>query len=257
MRWKPGRGEALDAMILAAGLGTRLAPLTDTIPKALVPVGGTPMLERIAVRLVRAGVDRIIVNVHHHADRIRQFIEQRDGFGVDVRISEEREHPLETGGGVLQARGHFREDAPFFVHNVDVVSDMSLETMYSGHDPRTTLATLAVSDRPSSRRLIFDERGLCGRVDLRSDQLESVRPLAGETHSLAFAGVHVISPGFFELVDEEGAFSIMKPYLRLAAAGQTILPYDTGAALWLEVGDPERLERARRFLGRGNGHEAE
>jgi N-acetyl-alpha-D-muramate 1-phosphate uridylyltransferase len=244
-------------MILAAGLGTRLAPVTDTLPKALVPVGGTPMLERIAVRLVKAGADRLIVNVHHHANLIRQFIQEREGFGVDVRISEELDAPLETGGGVLHARQHFRADAPFFVHNVDVVSDMPLEAMYSGHEPGTTLATLAVSDRISSRRLQFDERGLCGRVDLRSDQVESVRPPVGETLSLAFAGIHVISPEFFELVDEAGAFSIMTPYLRLAAAGHSILPYHTGGALWLEVGDPERLERARRFIRRGNGGEAE
>jgi N-acetyl-alpha-D-muramate 1-phosphate uridylyltransferase len=248
MKWKPGRGDALDAMILAAGLGTRLAPVTDTLPKALVPVGGTPMLERIARRLVKTGVDRIIVNVHHHADQIRRFIEEQDGFGVDIRISEEADAPLETGGGVLHARAHFRGDAPFFVHNVDVLSDMDLEAMYAEHDSSTTLATLAVSDRPSSRRLVFDEGGLYGRVDLRSDRLESVRPPVGASRSLAFAGIHVISPGFFDLLDEAGAFSIMTPYLRLAAAGHTILPYDTGAALWLEVGDPERLERARRFV---------
>lgn len=240
-------------MILAAGLGTRLAPLTDTTPKALVAVDGTPMLERIARRLIAAGVDRLIVNVHHHADQIRGFIEERAGFGIDVRISDEPDAPLETGGGLLHARSHFRGDAPFFVHNVDVISDMALDGLYAAHDPQTTVATLAVSDRPTSRRLMFDDRGLSGRVDLRTDHVEAAREPVGESRALAFAGVHVISPGFFDLVTERGAFSILEPYLRLAAAGHMIRPYETGEALWLEVGDPNRLERARRFLQRGNG----
>jgi NDP-sugar pyrophosphorylase family protein len=240
-------------MILAAGLGTRLMPLTETTPKALVTVGGVSMLERIAIRLIAAGVDRLIVNVHHHADQVARFIEARDGFGVDVRISREHGAPLETGGGLLFARPHFRLDAPFFLHNVDVISEVPLGAMYRAHADRDALATLAVSDRASSRLLAFDERGLRGRVDTRSGEEEWVREAVGRTVRRAFAGIHVVSPAFFDELVEEGAFSIIPPYLRLAAAGRRILPYDIGGALWLEVGDPQRLERARGLFRRGDG----
>jgi N-acetyl-alpha-D-muramate 1-phosphate uridylyltransferase len=243
----------MDGMILAAGLGTRLRPLTDHLPKALVPVAGVPMLERIARRLVEAGVDRLVINVHHHADQVRSFVAERDGFGVDARISDEPGAALETGGGLLHARHHFRGDAPFFLHNVDVVSDVDLAGMYRGHQEAGALATLAVSDRPSSRRLEFDGDGLCGWVDTRSGDREPARPPRGPVTALAFNGIHVISPELLELIDERGAFSILKPYLRLAGAGHVIRPYHMGPALWLEVGDPDRLERARQVMeGRGD-----
>jgi NDP-sugar pyrophosphorylase family protein len=238
----------VDGMILAAGLGTRLRPLTDRVPKALVDVAGVPMLERIARQLVDAGVDRLIVNVHHHADQVVRFLEERQGFGVDVRVSEEAGSPLETGGGLRRARRHFRGDAPFFLHNVDVVSAVPLEAMYRAHVESGALATLAVSDRVSGRRLAFDDRGLRGRVDARAGTAEWARVAHGETREYGFAGIHVVSPDFFDRLEEEGAFSIMAPYLRLAAAGQPILPFHMGDALWLEVGDPDRLERARRTL---------
>jgi len=245
-------------MILAAGLGTRLRPLTDTIPKALVTVGGVTMLERIARRLIDAGVDRLIVNVHHHAAQIRRFIEARDGFGVDVRISDEPDGPLETGGGLLQARPHFREEAPFFLHNVDVITDADLDGLYRAHDRAGALVTLAVSDRPSSRMLEFDDLGLRARVDRRPGRAPTIddgpaREARGPTWAKAFAGIHVISPALLDMVADRGAFSIMATYLRLASTGHLILPYDIGSALWLEVGDPDRLERARRFLRQGNG----
>ena len=149
----------MDGMILAAGLGTRLRPITDRIPKALVEVEGTPMLERVAHRLIHAGVDRLVINVHHHADKVRRFVRD-EGFGVDMRISEEPDAALETGGGLLHAREHFRRDAPFFLHNVDVVSEIPLGDMYAAHMERAPLATLAVSDRESSRGLRFDDQGL-------------------------------------------------------------------------------------------------
>jgi MurNAc alpha-1-phosphate uridylyltransferase len=243
----------MDAMILAAGQGTRLRPITEHTPKALVRVGGVPMLERIALRLVEAGVDRLVVNVHHHADQVRSFIEEKDGFGVEVRISEEQPEALETGGGLLHAREHFRLDRPFLLHNVDVICGTDLAALYEAQRGSDALATLAVSDRPSSRVLRFDDRGLQARVHRRDGTVEAARPAEGETRDVAFAGIHALSPAFFDLVEERGAFSIMTPYLRLAGAGHRIAPLDIGRDLWLEVGDPERLERARRFLRRGNG----
>ena len=240
----------MDAMILAAGLGSRLRPITDRIPKALVEVDGVPMLERIARRLVAAGADRLIINIHHHADQVREFVEAQDGFGVDVRLSEEPVDRLETGGGLLHARDHFRREGPFFLHNVDVISRMDLGAMYGAHGESDAVATLAVSERESSRVLRFDREGLQARVDLRSGAEEPARPPAGETTDWAFAGIHVVSPAIFDLIEERGAFSIIGPYLRLAGAGHRIVPYDITGSLWLEIGDPERLERARRIMRR-------
>ncbi len=243
----------MDGMILAAGLGTRLRPLTDETPKALIPVGGVPMLERVARRMVDAGVDRLIVNVHHHGDQVVDFIEARDGFGVDVRISWERDRPLETGGGLAHAREHFR-DRPFLLHNVDVITDADLAAMVDTHREAGVLATLAVQRREASRFLRFDDDGLQARVDTRPGGGEdAARPVRGEAVERAFAGIHVVSPEIFHHLDD-GAYSIIEPYLRLAGEYR-ILPYDITGSLWLEIGDPDRLERARRFFRRSNGNE--
>lgn len=244
----------MDGMILAAGLGTRLRPLTDQTPKALVTVGGVPMLERVARRMIDAGVDRLVVNVHHLADQVVAFIDERHGFGVDVRISRETDRPLETGGGLLHAREHFREDAPFLLHNVDVVSNVDLAAMAAAHAESGALATLAVSDRPTDRPLRFDRDGLQARV-ARDGSVKAARPVHGDPVDRAFAGIHVVSPAIFDLMTETGAFSIIAPYIRLAGEGHRILPYDVSGALWLEVGDPDRLEKARRFMRRSNGDE--
>lgn len=244
----------MEAMILAAGLGTRLRPLTDGIPKALVPVAGVPMLERVARRLVAAGARRLIVNVHHHADRIVRFLETRDGFGVDVRVSREEERPLETGGGLRRAGPLFAAEAPFFLHNVDVVTDLDLEAMYAGHAAAgeggrgPLLATLAVQKRETSRPLLVDERGVFGLANRRTGWRREAREPAGEVRELGFCGIHVVSPEIHGRITEEGAFPIWDPYLRLVAEGWRILPHDIGGALWLEVGTPERLERARELL---------
>jgi N-acetyl-alpha-D-muramate 1-phosphate uridylyltransferase len=243
----------MDGMILAAGLGTRLRPLTDETPKALITVGGVPMLERVARRLIAAGVDRLIINVHHHAEQVAEYVARRDGFGVDVRISRERDRPLETGGGLLHAREHFRGDGPFLLHNVDVISDVDLAAMTAAHEASGALATLAVHERPSSRFLRFDRDGLQARVDERDGSVDTARPARGDTRDRSFAGIHVVSPAIFDLFTEDGAFSIIGPYLRLAGAGHRILPHDITGTLWLEVGDPDRLEAARRFLRRSNG----
>lgn len=232
-------------MILAAGLGTRLGSITRETPKALVEVGGIPMLERVARRLIESGVDRLIVNVHHHGRRIEHFIARQGGFGVAVRISHE-EHPLETGGGLQAAAALFEGRAPFFLHNVDVLTDLDLRAMYEAHVRSGALVTVAVNERETSRYLLFDDGGLVGRVDLRSGQRREVRPARGPVRPLAFAGIHVISAQFLSRMTETGVFSILEPYLRLAAAGHSILPYPMGDRLWLEVGTPERLAAARR-----------
>lgn len=237
---------SFDAMLFAAGLGTRLRPLTHRIPKALVPVAGVPMLERVARRVIDAGADRLIVNVHHHAERIVEFIHERDGFGVEVRISMEEDEPLETGGGLLAAREHFRMDRTIVIHNTDVLTNFRLRALLEAHDESGALATLAVMQRDKSRALIFDEDGLCGAVDLEGTEA-TVRPPVGRTEYLGFCGVQAVRPSLIDRIEERGIFSIIGPYLRLAGAGEPILPHRVDDADWFDIGTHERLEEADRF----------
>src|SRR5687768_13715046 len=153
----------MDAMILAAGLGTRLGAVTESTPKALVDVGGVTMLERTARRLIDAGATRLVINTHHFAGQITDLLHARDDFGVEVCVSHEEHEPLETGGGLLQARHCFAGDAPFFLHNSDIITDIDLKAMYAAHVRSAALATLAVHDRVSTRSFLFDDDGLYGR----------------------------------------------------------------------------------------------
>ena len=241
-------------MILAAGLGTRLRPLTDTIPKPLIPIGGVPLLERVARRLIAAGADRLIINTHPHAEQIQAFVAERDGFGVDVRFSAEPEAPLDTGGGLWHAREHFRGDAPFFVHNGDILTDAPLTEMYEAHaQDSAALATLAVRPPQPERYLIFDEVGLLGFSPRGGGMDRTVRPARGPTEHWDFAGVHVMEPRVFELIEERGIFSIIDTYLRLSRAGERIaaFPFD---GIWIDIGTHERLEEANRAaLGMDGG----
>lgn len=237
-------------MILAAGLGTRLRPLTDRIPKPLLEVGGETILERTARRLAAAGADRLIVNVHAFADRIEHHLERLGAaLEVEVRVSRETERPLETGGGLLQAAQFFRGGEPFFLHNADILTDLDLRALYAAHRAAAPLATLAVNERPTSRLFLFDERGLCGWENVTTGAAARVREPVGAVRRIAFAGVHVIDPAIFELVTERGAFSIVDPYLRLAGAGERILPFDVSGDTWYEIGTAERLAAARAALG--------
>ena len=235
----------MDAMILAAGFGTRLGDLTRDTPKALIDVGGVPVLERVARKLIDAGADHLIINVHHHADRIIEFVHSRDDFGVSVSFSREVDAPLETGGGLLHAKPLFRGDGSFLLHNVDVLCDIDLRALYTAHVHSGALATLAVNRRDSSRLLLFDERGLCGRINKGGGGAE-VHTDCGDPVPFAFAGIHAVSAAILDMITERGAFSIIDMYLRLAAAGRSIARYDMGGARWLEIGSPERLAEARR-----------
>jgi N-acetyl-alpha-D-muramate 1-phosphate uridylyltransferase len=235
-------------MILAAGLGTRLGDLTNDTPKALVDVAGVTALERVARKLIGAGADHLIINVHHHADRIIDFVHSRDDFGTVVSFSREDPAPLETGGGLLHARELFRNDGSFFLHNVDVLCDVDLAAMYAAHVHSGVLATLAVSRRQTTRYLLFDESGLCGRMHSRGGGPAEVHADCADPVPFAFAGIHVVSRALLDLVTETGAFSIIDVYLRLASQGRPIGKYDIGGARWLEIGNPDRLEEARRAL---------
>src|SRR5437867_6519272 len=208
----------MKAMILAAGLGTRLRPLTDSRPKALVEIAGRTLLEITLSHLRAVGVREVIINVHHFADMILEYLQTNDNFGMRIEVSRE-EVLLDTGGGLKKAAYFFLEDSnrfekPFILHNVDVISTIDLRRMVQLHTEHQALATLAVQNRETSRYLLFDEHHqLCGRR-VRQGDAEMVRE-AHEPESLAFSGVHVISPRLLGMINELGAFSIISGYLCL------------------------------------------
>jgi MurNAc alpha-1-phosphate uridylyltransferase len=239
----------MDAMIFAAGLGTRLRPLTHDVPKALVDIGGMPILEHVARRLVDAGADRLIINTHPHADLIRALVRDRDGFGVEVLFSHEPHAPLDTAGGLRHARHLFRADAPFLLHNCDVYSDVDLEALHDAHvsaaDDR--LATLAVLPPGPERFLIFDEDGLCGFGPRGGGEPVHLRPPLGVEHRRDFAGIHVCEPALLRTLDDDAAPSIVMHYLHLARTDSRIARHDQLAARWIDIGSPEKLAIARRM----------
>jgi len=238
-------------MILAAGLGTRLRPLTNDRPKALVEVAGRTLLEITLARLRTFGVSEVIVNVHHFADLVVAYLKAHDNFGMRIEISRE-DVLLDTGGGLKKAAWFFLEDAggdePFLLHNVDVISTINFERLVQSHKQNKALATLAVQERETSRYLIFDEQlRLCGRRAGRDQKAEIVRP-SPRTQALAFSGIHVISPRLLANVTEEGVFSIIRSYLRLAGEGERILAFRADEYYWRDLGKPEDLQQAARDL---------
>ena len=236
-------------MILAAGIGSRLRPLTDGIPKALVEVGGVPMIERVVRRLAAAGVSAVVVNLFHFGERIAEYLAARGNFGLRIEFSREAEL-LDTGGGLKNAAWFFDDDRPFFLHNVDVLSDIDLQALLRFHQRAGGLATLAVQRRPSSRQLVFDRDGrLCGRVS--ADGAEWVRGPVGDAERFAFTGIQVIEPAILPRMTETGAFPITRSYLRLAGEGERIVAYRADGSYWQDIGSPEKLERARKRATEG------
>jgi len=245
----------MKAMILAAGLGTRLRPLTDDRPKALVEVAGRTMLEITLTRLRDFGIQEVIVNVHHFAEMIDDYLKAKNNFGMRIEVSRE-DTLLDTGGGLKKAAWFFWEDSnlidrPIVLHNVDVISTIDLRRMVQFHTEHQALATLAVQDRATSRYLLFDEQlQLCGRRAGRDGNPELVRA-SQRTEALAFSGIHLISPRLLEMMIEEGAFSIISTYLRLAAQGEKILAFRADEYYWRDMGKPENVAQAAKDLKPG------
>jgi mannose-1-phosphate guanylyltransferase len=244
----------MKAMILAAGLGTRLRPLTDDRPKALVEVAGHTLLEITLRRLQKFGIREVIVNVHHFADMVVGYLKKNDNFGLRIEISRE-DVLLDTGGGLKKAAWFFLEEGhaeePFLLHNVDVLSTIDFRRMAEFHKQNRALATLAVQDRETSRYLLFDEQHqLCGRRTGRGQGSEIVRS-SKETHALAFSGVHVISPRFLPMMTEDGVFSIINSYLRLAGEGERIFAFRADDSYWRDLGKPENVAQAAQDVKQG------
>lgn len=245
----------MKAMVLAAGLGTRLRPLTNDRPKALVEVAGRTLLEITLSRLRSFGISQVIVNVHHFAEMIQEYLKRNNNFGMRIEISRE-DVLLDTGGGLKKA-GYFflddsgRPDEPFVLHNVDVISTIDLRRMAQFHTENKALATLAVQDRKTSRYLLFDQQlELCGRRSGRDGETELVRS-SSQTQALAFAGIHVLSARLIPMMAEEGIFSIINSYLRLAGQREKILAFGVDEYYWRDLGRPEDLQQAARDLKRG------
>jgi NDP-sugar pyrophosphorylase family protein len=242
------------AMILAAGLGTRLRPLTDDRPKALVEVCGRTLLEITLRRLASFGIHEVIVNVHHFADLIAEYLRTNNNFGMHIEISRE-EILLDTGGGLKKAAWFFlppsaAKPEPLILHNVDVVSTIDLQRMLQFHRENRALATLAVQERDTSRYLLFDENNeLCGRRAGRDQRVEMVRG-ASKTSALAFSGIHVISPELLGKITEDGVFSIINSYLRLASQGETIAAFRADEYYWRDLGKPENIAQAEHDVER-------
>ncbi len=242
----------MKAMVLAAGLGTRLRPLTDDRPKALVEIAGRTLLEITLTRLRSFGIREVIINVHHFADLVLEYLKANDNFGMRIEVSRE-DVLLDTGGGLKKAGFFFHEDSgrtnePFILHNVDVISTIDLRRMLQFHTDNQALATLAVQDRETSRYLLFDQQlELCGRRSGSDGELELVRS-APQMQALAFAGVHVISPGLIPKIVEEGSFSIIKSYLRLAGQGERISAFRADEYYWRDLGRLDDLQQAARDL---------
>jgi NDP-sugar pyrophosphorylase family protein len=242
----------MKAMILAAGLGTRLRPLTDDRPKALVTVAGRTLLEIALARLRAFGVREVIVNAHHYAEMIVEYLKANGNFGMRIEVSRE-EKLLDTGGGLKKAAHFFSgSQEPFILHNVDVISTIDLGRMMRFHTEQKALATLAVQERESARQLLFDEQGrLCGRRNGSNDAEAEMAMPAAQVQALAFCGIHVLSPQIFVKLNEEGAFSIIDAYMRLAAQGEKIIAYRADECYWRDLGRPESVLQAEQDLGSG------
>lgn len=242
----------MKAMIFAAGLGTRLKPLTDHMPKALVPVAGRPMLEHVILKLKAAGFNEQVINIHHFGEQILDFLRANQNFGLTIHISDERDCLLDTGGGIRKAEPFFRGNEPFLVHNVDILSDTDLKALYEYHRQSGNDATLLASRRKTIRYLLFDdEKRLCGWINKDTLQTKPEGFAYNPEHhrEYAFSGIHVISPSLFHYMDERwtGKFSIMDFYLQTcheARIGGRL----TDTLRLIDIGKPETLTQAEEFL---------
>jgi NDP-sugar pyrophosphorylase family protein len=231
----------MQAMILAAGLGTRLKPITDELPKALVEVNGRTLLE-IAIRnLIENDFRRIIINVHHFAEKVKEFI-NRNTFAADIFISDESGLLLDTGGGIKQAQKFFN-DSPILVHNVDIISNLNLREFYQYHLSDDAIASLVVSNRESNRYLLFNKDNiLCGWQDVKKDEKIVVRD-ESSLNQFAFSGIHILNPYLLDLFPKEKVFSVIKAYLKIAGT-ENIHAYISDNFKWIDVGKLDSLQKA-------------
>lgn len=239
----------MKALILAAGVGSRLKPLTDTTPKALIPVGGVPMLERALIRLKAAGVKSFVVNAHHHAQKVADFCADLSRrHGVPVSVSREDDLLLDTGGAIKKTAALLKGREPFFVHNADVLTDLDLKALLKAHKDAGALATLSVRERESGRAYLFDAKGRFAGHDRGENNFTWAKGAVSNPQRLPFDGVYVLSPELLDKMTETGVFSITKTFLRLAAAGADIRAFRSDKWAWHDIGTVEKLAAAEAWI---------
>ncbi len=236
-------------MIFAAGLGTRLRPYTNDKPKALVAVNGTPMLGLLLGLLERQGIDFVVINVHHYAEKIVDYVKNlRKNLKMEIHISDESDFLLDTGGGLLKAKKYFLEGEPFLVHNVDVISEINFQELLNEHQKNGNAVTLAVRNRKTSRYFLFDSsHRLCGWKNMKSNEIKIPCRPEGKMFSLAFSGIQIIDPLIFNYMDKQGKFSITNFYIDLAAK-EKIGCYRHDDTFWMDLGTIEKLDEASKYL---------
>lgn len=238
----------MKALIFAAGLGTRLRPLTNDKPKAMVDLKGKPLLQHVIEKLIENGFDEIIVNVHHFADLIIDFLKSKNNFGIRIEISDERDFLLDTGGGLKKAQHFFDDGKPFLVHNVDILSEIDLKELYQKQLNSTAIATLAVKNRNTSRYLLFDKNEkLSGWINEKTQETKPKDFDISAFQKWAFSGIQVIDPKIFQFIHQTGKFSIIEIYLDLMQK-ETIQAYPHDSVFLMDLGKPENLQAASQHL---------
>jgi NDP-sugar pyrophosphorylase family protein len=236
------------AMILAAGLGTRLKPLTDKTPKALVKIQGITLLELQIKKLKAEGFDKIIINVHHFAAQIFKFLKENNNFGCEIKVSDESNLLLETGGGLKKASHFFSDGKPFLVYNVDILSNIKLKKLFTAHKSSDSIATLAVQDRKSSRKFLFDKDNiLCGWSNENTGEQIIARESESELGLLSFSGIQIIDPAIFKYFPDKDVFSLIELYLE-AARHEKIKGFVHNKDEIIDVGKIENLKDAENFF---------
>jgi N-acetyl-alpha-D-muramate 1-phosphate uridylyltransferase len=233
----------MKAMIFAAGLGTRLKPFTENHPKALAVINKKTLLERNIEYLKKSGFSEFVLNVHHFPDQITAFLKEHHNFDCKISISDETDALLETGGGLKKASGFLKGNEPFLVMNVDMLTNLDLDKMIAFHQSNKSLATLAVTDRATSRYFLFNKKNeLCGWKNTNTNE-EKISRKENDLIPKAFSGIHIIEPGIFELIRQEGKFSMVDVYLELCPH-QNIMGYDHSGDILIDVGKPESITEA-------------
>jgi NDP-sugar pyrophosphorylase family protein len=238
----------MKAMIFAAGLGTRLRPITNSRPKALVEINGVPLLKIIIEKLIKHGFNDLIINIHHFPGLMKNFLAENKFPEANITISDETDLLLDTGGGLKKASWFFNDGQPFLVHNVDILSDINLAELYNKHITNNAIATLACMERASSRQfLINSDYELCGWKNNKTGTVKISKGKESELKSISFCGIHVINSELLKLISEDGVFSMIDVYLRLAANYKIqTTPYNN--AKWIDIGSLENLDKANSLI---------
>ncbi len=242
----------MKAFILAAGLGTRLRPITNEIPKALVKINGTPLIEHVIKRLKNSGCDKFIINLYHYADKVIKFLASKNYLESDITISDESEQLLDTGGGLKKISWFFSPSESFIVHNVDIITDFDITELYRNHLSSGKTATLAVQKRESSRYFLFDEeKNLCGWENIKTDEQKITRKPVGNLEQYAFSGIHCADSRIFKYFPEGNVFSLVDLFLK-AASQEKITFFDHTNSNFLDVGKKENIAKAEELLKNRN-----